>query len=59
MQNSTYKIELAVDQNYIDHNVSFFFLSKPTSDEIFMPKSESELDGDVDDFERELEEFKR
>ncbi|RUS77824.1 hypothetical protein EGW08_014417 [Elysia chlorotica] len=28
-------------------------------DEIFMPKSESELDGDVDDFERELEEFKR
>ncbi|CAG5129493.1 unnamed protein product, partial [Candidula unifasciata] len=28
-------------------------------DEVFMPKSESELDGDVDDFERELEEFKR
>ncbi|XP_059163345.1 protein FAM193A-like isoform X3 [Physella acuta] len=28
-------------------------------DEIFMPKSESELDGDVDEFERELEEFKR
>ncbi|BFZ01412.1 hypothetical protein BsWGS_04451 [Bradybaena similaris] len=28
-------------------------------DEIFMPKSESELEGDVDDFERELEEFKR
>ncbi|KAH9505081.1 hypothetical protein Btru_059467 [Bulinus truncatus] len=28
-------------------------------DEIFMPKSESELEGDVDEFERELEEFKR
>ncbi|KAK0070404.1 protein FAM193A-like isoform X2 [Biomphalaria pfeifferi] len=28
-------------------------------DEIFLPKSESELDGDVDEFERELEEFKR
>ncbi|XP_005091367.1 protein FAM193A isoform X2 [Aplysia californica] len=28
-------------------------------DEIFMPKSEAELDGNVDEFERELEEFKR
>ena len=29
------------------------------SDEIFMPKPENELEGIVDEFDRELEEFKR
>lgn len=30
------------------------------SDEVFMPRSESDLEnGEIDDFERELEEFKR
>lgn len=43
----------------ISENWTITFYSSLTTDEIFMPKSESELDGDVDDFERELEEFKR